>query len=70
MLAIESGAPVTVATCLERGLNPFAFNNLKMTAMDFAEKFANANGLGPNIQELVENTRAQWRTHLDEITIR
>jgi ankyrin repeat protein len=39
MAAIKSGSKRTVAECLNRGFNPFAFTNLLMTPLDFAKKF-------------------------------
>jgi ankyrin repeat protein len=39
MSAIQSGSKRTVAECLNRGFNPFAFTNLLMTPLDFAKKF-------------------------------
>ena len=39
MCAIQSGSKRTVAECLNRGFNPFAFTNLLMTPMEYAKKF-------------------------------
>ena len=39
MCAIESGSKRTLAECLNRGFNPFTFNNFLMTPMDYAKKF-------------------------------
>ena len=39
MCAIESGSVRTLEECLNRGFNPFTFDNFLMTPMDYAKKF-------------------------------
>ena len=43
MCAIQSGSKRTVVECTNNHFNPYAFNNLLTTPMDYAKKFPNAD---------------------------
>ena len=43
MCAVESGSKRTLAECLNRGFNPFVFNNFLLSPLDLAKKFPNVD---------------------------
>jgi len=62
MCAVESGSKRTLAECLNRGFNPFVFNNFLLSPLDLAKKFPNVDS--QDFVMLVSKAQEQWKAQL------
>ena len=67
MSALQGGNIYAVGECLNAGMNPFSYDRLGQTALEYAAPYQNVNG--QDMQDLIRQAREQWQNQLsnDEI---